>query len=609
MCSICGIADFCGEGASSVLAGKMGAAMSRRGPDQKGGWSDKNVAFHHNRLAVIDVENGRQPMTRTFGGREYTIVYNGELYNTPELTDELRLKGVRFETRCDTEAVLYSYIIFGEKCAERLNGIFAFAVYDRAEEKIFLARDRMGVKPLFYTLKGSKLLFASEVKALLNHPEVKREADAEGLWQLLFLSPVRLPGTGVFKDIFELEPASAAVFDRGGLRIWKYWELKAERFEGGAEEAAKKTRRLLKDAITRQLVSDVPLCALLSGGIDSSIISAVAAEHYAERGERLSTYSFEYEGNRESFRESLFQPQGDESYAEEMAKFIGAEHEVLTAPTEKVAALLYDATLARDMPGQSDIDSSLLYFCSLIKKRHTVAISGECADEVFGGYPWFYRREMLESTFFPWAHEPMARAGLFRSGVVRSAEGYEYLRRQYERIAGQFPRLDSDSESMLESRKATWLSVNLFMANLLERKDRMSMASSVEVRVPFADHRILEYVYNVPWEIKFAGGREKALLRDAMGSYLPERVLKRKKSPYPKTHNPGYEAIVTEELMRTLDSEDSRLAPLLDRRKLAYFLGHDGGTWFGQLMSKPQLIAWLLQLEYWLSAYDVNLDL
>ncbi len=607
MCSICGIADFCGEGASPFLAGRMGEAMSRRGPDQNGAWNDKKVAFQHNRLAVIDIENGRQPMTRAFGGREYTIVYNGELYNTPELTEELKLKGVSFETRCDTEAVLYAYIIFGEDCAAKLNGIFAFAVYDREEEKVFFARDRLGVKPLFFALKGSKMLFSSEIKALLNHPEVKREIDIERLWQLLFLSPVRLPGTGVFRDICELEPASCAVFSRDGLKMRKYWELKAEEFEGGAEEAVKKTRRLLTDAIRRQLVSDVPLCTLLSGGVDSSIISAVAAEHYAERGEKLSTYSFEYEGNKESFKASIFQPQGDDSYAAEMAEFIGSGHEVLTAPTEKTAELLFDATLARDMPGQSDIDSSLLYFCSLIKKRHTVAISGECADEVFGGYPWFYRKEMLENPFFPWAHEPMARAALFRSELIRAEEGYEYLRGEYAKMAEGFPRLDSDSDAMLQSRKATWLSVNLFMTNLLERKDRMSMRSAVEVRVPFADHRILEYVYNVPWEIKFAGGVEKALLRDAMGSYLPESILGRKKSPYPKTHNPGYEALVTKMLLNALKSPDSRLAEICDRKKIEEFLRRGGGTWFGQLMSKPQLIAWLLQLEYWLSAYDVSL--
>ena len=312
--------------------------------------------------------------------------------------------------------------------------------------------------------------------------------------------------------------------------------------------AIEKTKWLIKDAVKRQLVSDVPLCTLLSGGIDSSIVSSVAARDYGERGLTLSTYSFEYEGNKESFKSSLFQPQGDDEYALYMADFIGSEHRVLTAPTEKVADYLLNATIARDMPGQSDIDSSLLFFCEEIKKRHTVAISGECADEIFGGYPWFYRKEMLESNFFPWVHEPMLRAKLFRNSVLRPEEGYEALSDKYREIADDFPRLDTDSETMLQSRKATWLSMNLFMSNLLERKDRMSMASSVEIRVPFADHRIVEYVYNVPWEIKFENGVEKALLRNAMAPFLPEKILNRKKSPYPKTHNPRYEQLVKKKL-------------------------------------------------------------
>ncbi len=290
-----------------------------------------------------------------------------------------------------------------------------------------------------------------------------------------------------------------------------------------------------------------------------------------------------------------------------MADFIGSDHEILTVPTSKVFSKLLDATLSRDMPGQSDIDSSLLYYCGMIKKRHTVAISGECADEVFGGYPWFYRKEMLVNPFYPWIHEPMIRASLFRESAVRAEDGYKYLSEEYQKTANEFPRLDGDSESMLQSRKATWLSVNLFMASLLERKDRMSMASSVEIRVPFADHRILEYVYNVPWEIKFEGQTEKALLRNAMGFCLPDTILHRKKSPYPKTHNPTYEAMVTKRLMEILKSEDSRLAALCDQSKLEDFLSHDSGTWFGQLMSKPQLIAWLLQLEYWLREYNVEL--
>lgn len=610
MCSICGIVDFFhNDNVSPRLVQEMGTVMHMRGPDQSGVFTDDPVAFHHNRLAVIDPENGAQPMTRVHGGHEYTIIYNGELYNTPELTEELRRKGAEFTTKCDTEVLLYSYIFYGPQCVERLNGIFAFAVYDKAREMVFLARDRLGVKPLFFSFAGTTLLFASEIKALLKHPGVKPDVDMLGLWQLVFLSPVRLNGVSVFRDIFELRPGFRAAYCKTGFQVQRYWKLSAEEFTDSRETAIEKTKWLITDAVKRQLVSDVPLCTLLSGGIDSSIVSSVAARDYGERGLTLSTYSFEYEGNKESFKSSLFQPQGDDEYALYMADFIGSEHRVLTAPTEKVADYLLNATIARDMPGQSDIDSSLLFFCEEIKKRHTVAISGECADEIFGGYPWFYRKEMLESNFFPWVHEPMLRAKLFRNSVLRPEEGYEALSDKYREIADNFPRLDTDSETMLQSRKATWLSMNLFMSNLLERKDRMSMASSVEIRVPFADHRIVEYVYNVPWEIKFENGVEKALLRNAMAPFLPEKILNRKKSPYPKTHNPRYEQLVKKKLSEILGSGDSRLESILDMDALNAFLKQDSGTWFGQLMSKPQLIAWLLQLEYWLREYDINLIL
>lgn len=607
MCSICGIVDFCNpEAVSPSLTEKMGLTMGKRGPDQSGSYRDSFVSFQHNRLAIIDVEHGKQPMSCSFQGTEYTIVYNGELYNTPELTKKIKKAGVVLQTKCDTEIVLYSYILFGEDCVQELNGIFAFAVYDKSKQSVFFARDRLGVKPFFYSVIGTTCMFGSEMKALLQHPKINPTVDISGLWQLMFLSPVTLPGETIFRDIKELEPGYSAVYDIKGLRLTKYWAIQAKTFQDSREDAIQITRDLLEDAIHRQLVSDVPLCTLLSGGLDSSIVSSVAAKEYAEAGKTLATYSFEYEGNQQNFKTSLFQPQRDDEFALFMSSYLHSDHTVLKAPTKEIERLLYDATLARDLPGQSDIDSSLLYYCSIIKKRHTVALSGECADEIFGGYPWFYRPEMLDNPFFPWIHNPMLRAGLFSSSL-KINDGYHYLSDKYSQFLQKCPVLDSDSDSMLQSRKATWLSVNLFMASLLERKDRMSMAASVEVRVPFADHRILEYVYNVPWEIKFENGTEKALLRNAMKDFLPVEIKNRKKSPYPKTHNPEYEYLVTKKLLRLLRSDDSRLAPLIDAQKLRTFLDQESTTWFGQLMSKPQLIAWLIQLEYWLTAYQAIL--
>lgn len=604
MCSICGMF---GKDRPDPALELMNGRMARRGPDRSGFFRDGSVIFGHNRLAVMDPERGGQPMTVRYRGNAYTIVYNGEIYNCPELNAELTSLGAEINTRCDTETLLWSYIFWGKDCPAHLNGIFAFAVYDENADSLFLCRDRLGVKPLYYAEADGTFLFGSEIKALLACPGIRPELDRQGLWELLLLSPVTFPESGTFRQIRKVLPGERITVDADGISRDFYWELEPEPFSGTREEVVGTVRELLKDAVRRQLASDVPLCSLLSGGLDSSAVSSIAAEALRERGETLATYSFEYAGNRQNFRQSLFQPASDDLYAPELAKELRTDHTVLTASSEQVENALFPAVDARDFPGQADIDSSLLFYCSLIKRRHTVALSGECADEIFGGYPWFYRPEMLSRPFFPWLHRPMERIGLFDPAVVRPEEGYEAMSARYGAFVKGVRFAEGDSEPMKRSRVATQLSVWFFMQSLLERKDRMSMYSAVEVRVPFADHRILEYVYNVPWEYKFENGVEKSLLRNAMRGYLPEKVLLRKKSPYPKTHDPGYEELTKNRLLSVLEEPDNRLRDLIDRRKLNALIEGEDATWFGQLMSRPQLYAWLLQLEYWLRKYRVVL--
>ena len=382
MCSIAGISDFLNSfSLDEKVLYKMGATMKMRGPDDTDIFKNSFSALHHNRLAVMDVENGHQPMTVNYKGFSYTIVYNGEIYNADELRYEFEQKGFTFKTKCDTEVVLISYIVYGEDSPKYLNGIFAFAVSDEKERKLFFARDRFGIKPFFYSLKGSTFIFASEIKAILAHPFVSSNLSREGLWELLFMAPCKISGSGIFSDVSELKPAFCGSFSEKGLKLKSYWILKAEPFSESRDEAVAHTRYLIYDAIKRQLKSDVPLCTFLSGGLDSSVITSVAAKEYALSGEKLSTYSFEYEDNKENFEKSLFQPQSDDEFAVFMAEFLGTDHEILTAPTGLVASSLLNATLARDMPGQADIDSSLYYFCRKVRKKHTVALSGECSDE------------------------------------------------------------------------------------------------------------------------------------------------------------------------------------------------------------------------------------
>lgn len=608
MCSINGMINLAEPGrVSGALVGAAGQRLCRRGPDASGAFTAPGVALYHNRLAVMDPAGGAQPMRICHEGKWYTIVYNGEIYNVPELRRALAPLGARFETDCDTEVVLWSYILYGEDCPKHLNGIFAFAVYDSDARKVLLVRDRLGVKPLFYARQGGNFYFSSEIKGLLTHPEIKPEVDIQGLWQLLYLAPVTLPGSGVFKHVCEVFPGHALRVTGEGMTQWPYWKLEAKRCEDSEEAAVATVRELFCDAVERQLSSDVPLAVLLSGGLDSSAITAVAAQVMRRAGRQLSTYSFEHEGNKESFRATLFQPQGDDAFATDLAARLGTDHTVLTAPVAAPAERLAQAVLARDLPGQADIDSSLLYYCEQIKPRHTVLLSGECSDEIFGGYPWFYRPEMLGRDHFPWLHDSHTRAGLFDPALVHPGEGEEYLRQICRDAVSGCPVLEGECAADRTARIATWLSVRYFMASLLARKDRMSMYHAVEVRVPFADHRILEYVFNVPWHIKYGNGVEKSLLRHAMEGWLPREILWRKKSPYPKTHNPAYEILVRKMLEERLGREGGFLREYLDRRRLNALLCGEDGTWFGQLMARPQLLAWLIQLDVWFEAYDVRL--
>ncbi|AFL99348.1 asparagine synthase, glutamine-hydrolyzing [Desulfitobacterium dehalogenans ATCC 51507] len=617
MCSILGLLNFTRKISPQEIQtlNTMGKTLIHRGPDQNGLYYGDHFAFQHNRLAIIDIEKGRQPMTASHEGYEYTIVYNGELYNTGDLRQELLKLGVKFRTYCDTEVVLYSYILWGEQCSSKLNGIYSFVIYDSKEKRAYLSRDRFGVKPFFYTFVEDALLFASEIKALLKHPQVQPQLDHQGLWQLLYMMPVKEEGTALFKGISELPTASHAFYTptpgspEEGLKISNYWTLEAYENRDSEDTIVETTRGLLVDAIERQLVSDVPLCSFLSGGLDSSVITAVAAQKYKTEGRQLATYSFEHEGNKDHFQQTLFQPQRDEEFALYLAQHLHTHHRTLTATKEDLVGYLNDAVNYRDYPGMADIDSSLLFYCRQVKNHHTVALSGECSDEVFGGYPWFYRPEMLTRSFFPWIHDPHARIGLFKPELVRPQEGFEYTSGIFRRSVEACPTLPGESETMRNSRIASWLSIHYFMTSLLERKDRMSMASGLEVRVPFSDHRLVQYVYNVPWEIKFKGGVEKSLLRAAMQDYLPDKILYRKKSPFPKTHDPHYEQLVFHLFRKRLGSGSGVLAELLQKDVLNRLINPENKTWFGQLMGVPQLMAWLVQLDYWFETYQVQLEL
>lgn len=591
---------------------KMTATLTPRGPDAGGTWVSTAAALGHRRLIVVDPAGGEQPMVRQRGERECVLVYNGELYNTEELRRELAGRGWTFRGRSDTEVLLLSYLEWGAECVTRFNGIFAFGIWCEQDQRLFLARDRLGVKPLFYAERGSALLFASELKALLANPLVRSELGPDGLAEVWALGPSRTPGHGVFRDVKELRPGCWLQHDRSGTRVGRYWQVESRTHEDDLETTTMRVHDLLADAVERQLVSDVPLCTLLSGGLDSSAISAFAARHYAAQGlGPLDTYSVDYVDNAAYFQANWFQPDADAPWVTRMSEYLETRHHGVLVDTPQLIEALFEAMRARDLPGMVDIDSSLLLFSREIKRGATVGLSGESADEIFGGYPWFHSEKALAATTFPWLRATAERTALLRPELAAWANPAEYVARRYEETLAEVPRLPGETGRAARLREVAYLNLTWFLTTLLDRKDRMSMASGLEVRVPYCDHRLVEYVWNIPWAMKNWGDQRKGILRRALRDVLPEDVLYRKKSPYPKTHHPAYREAMRRRLLEILADPSSPLLQLVDVenvRQLALSAGPEFGlAWYGQLMGGVQLLAYLIQVDAWLKEYRVTL--
>lgn len=628
---MCGISGFCNFEQNYLtkkpfweeILTDMHKRLSHRGNDNKGIWLCGHAGLSHARLSIRDIAGGAQPMVRIRPGcgctassetgadaRTCAIVYNGEIYNTEELSASLKAAGYVFETTSDTEVILYAYMHYGADFVSRLNGIFAFAIWDGRDEKLLLYRDRAGIKPHFYAIKDKTLIFGSEPKALFAHPDLTPKLTLSGMQEILAIGPARTSGCGIFDGVSEVIPGHYLTFTREGITDCCYWDLTGREHTDSYEQTVEKVSFLVRDAITRQMISDVPVCTFLSGGIDSSIVTAVAADYMKARGETLNTFSFDFTENDKYFQSNAFQPERDLPYVNIMLERCRTNHTYLECDQITLADMLYTAVDAKDMPGMTDVDASLLYFCSLVAKHNKVALTGECADEIFGGYPWFYRKELLERDGFPWSADVSARTVFLSDGFCRDLDlaGYSYAR--YQESLAKVPVLPGESGEEQKRRQVGYLNIKWFMQTLLDRMDRTSMYSSLEARVPFADHRIMEYVFNVPWSMKYQNGVEKTLLRDACADLLPEELLHRKKSPYPKTYHPGYETLLITRLTEIVNDPNAPIAPFIDRdRALRFMASHKelGRPWFGQLMAGPQLMAYFIQINYWMEKYHLSI--
>ena len=615
MCGIVGFTNYKKNiNNPTYILNNMKDTLTNRGPDEEGIYSTDEIFMAHKRLIVIDPIGGKQPMITKYNENEYSIVYNGQIYNCIELRNLLIENGFTFNTTSDTEVLLKAFIFYGYNVVKHLNGIFAFAIWNKEKEELFLARDHFGIKPLFYTLLNDNFVFASEIKALFEFPDVEKVIDKNGLCELFGIGPAHTAGTTVFKNIFELPPAHFAIFNKYGLHTHRYWKLKSAPHTHSFFETCDNINFLLEDSIKKQLVSDVPLCVFLSGGLDSSIITAYASQYCKKNNlPPLSTFSVDYVDNDKNFVKSDFQPNSDNYYINLMVEKFKTNHTNIVLDTPDLAKYLEDAMIARDTPGMADVDSSLLLLCKNVKPYATVCLSGECSDEIFAGYPWFFRDDALNSNTFPWSIAISERQHLLNPSISSKIDLKDYINFRYNESLADVEILDIDSKETAEKRKISHLTLNWFMQTLLDRSDRMSMYNGFELRVPFCDYRLAEYVWNIPWEMKAYKGREKGLLRYIMKDVLPDEIVNRKKSPYPKTHNPTYLKTVKDMLSVIMNNKNAPINNLLNREYILEILETNGSAftrpWFGQLMTGPQLMAYLCQVNMWLEKYEPKIEI
>jgi asparagine synthase (glutamine-hydrolysing) len=612
---MCGIAGWVSYDADLTrrqdVVDAMTETMACRGPDDVGTWVRTHVALGHRRLAIIDLPGGRQPMSVHTPNGDVAMVYSGEAYNFTELKEELTKLGHKWETDSDTEVVLHGYLQWGDEVVDHLNGMYAFAIWDERDDRLVMIRDRMGIKPFYYYPTRDGVLFGSEPKAILANPLASKVVDTDGLRELMAFT--KRPGWSLWKGMEEVQPGTIVTVTREGVRTRTYWKLDAKQHTDDQETTVARVRELMTDIVHRQLVADVPRCVLLSGGLDSSAVTGLAAARLAEQGEQLRTFSVDFFGQEENFKPDEMRDTADSPFIRDVADLVGSAHQdVMLNPAELSDPAVRRAVLkARDIPaGLGDMDTSLYLLFKAIRGESTVALSGESADEVFGGYRWFHDEKAVNADTFPWLAFRTSmmdeRASLYTTELRRKLDLESYIADQYATAVSAVDHLDGESEREARMRTICNLHLTRFVRMLLDRKDRASMAVGLEVRVPFCDHRLVEYVYNTPWSLKTFDGREKSLLRHATSHVLPESVAQRVKSPYPSTQDPGYAAALQQQVKEVLAEPGHQVFGLVDKAWAHQVSEVDPAT-----MNPAARVGLdrLLDLYHWIEMYSPTLEL
>lgn len=621
MCGIAGWIDWSGDltNQGSVIE-RMAATETHRGPDLAGSWLSPHAALAHRRLIVIDPNCGPQPMVYGEHGRQYALTYNGEIYNFRELRRELEELGHTFRTHSDTEVLLHSYLEWDTQCVQHLNGIFAFGLWDEARQRLMLARDHMGVKPLFYAQRGSSMLFASELKALLANPLVKPEVDLQGLSDL-FVPIGKRPGAGIYRDVHEVRPGYMLLFEQERRQTIQYWSLHSAPHTEDLETTVEHVRALLEDTVRRQLIADVPVVTMLSGGLDSSGLTALAGREFRREGKTLNSYSIDFVDSAAHFQGYPLRPSLDAPWVKRVSEYVGTRHHTLTIDTPELVENLLVPMRAHDYPTMGEMETSLYLLCKDMKQEATVALSGESADEVFGGYPWFHNERVLDAQTFPWYADAGFGAQFDDTGSIgevfsawlspdirEKLQLGAYISRLYREALAEVPHLDGENPRDARMRELFYLNLTRFLAMLLDRKDRMSMAVGFEVRVPFCDYRLVEYVWNIPWDMKNVDNIEKGILRRAFADVLPDDARNRRKSAYPSMQNPSYAQALRELVLHILNSANEPIHTLINPSLTRALVGGNASNQSDQLDEHvAAFFERLIQINAWLKEYHVTL--
>jgi asparagine synthase (glutamine-hydrolysing) len=587
---MCGIAGWYSPDRWPGAVDAMIGAMAHRGPDDAGVWSAANVVLGHCRLAVIDPQGGRQPMRVSHSdGSNVVVCFGGEIYNYRHLRAMLLASGRQFRTASDTEVVGHAYLEWGTDAFRRLRGMFAVALYDERTGSLILCRDQLGIKPLYFRATPSSVVFGSELRGLFAGGQ-QMQIDLEGVCELLGLWPYRSPQSGILRGVEELQPGAFMVVGPEGRSTFRYWELVQRDHLESLQATVERVRSLLDMSVREQLVSDVPLTVLLSGGIDSSAVTALAAQHW-RRSDRLRAYTLELPESAAEFVPSAFRPDLDAPFAAQMAEHTSISLTRVTLADQDVVDSESATTAARDMPDNGDMDTTLNALFARVARDYKVCLTGEGADEIFGGYPWAAPGRAQPLTMFPWLDSLCFPAEFIAAHLrtpVREFQSSTFA----TAIAGA--PIDPQQPTLVEARErlTSYLDIAWFLPGQLERMDRISMWNSVEARVPFCSPELVEYCWSIPGRWKHHGRIEKGLLRLALGDILPDQIRHRRKTSYPTANGKKYEGHLRTAVASMLEDKHWPLVDLIDAAAIREVLegkrpspASRPSIWLGQLWS------------------------